>query len=276
MGTTDRYNLALKQWTRLSSLYPGNIELSAQCICTFNGQLYVTGGYYDTRDVTESGYDSEGPPSLVYNPYTYILEDQVNPGLATWKPLPHFLIQNRAAHASIVFKHKLLIGGGVYMTMHDEDMTCEVFSSIEAFDGNSWKPFEPQMSRKRVGNDFIFFVIANTLYAAGGEFEPSGTFSIEHLNPFTNQWELDVERSDLGRSGCCCTCVGSRVYLFGGGEFHSESNCSWDYYDLNANKWASEDASIERSLPKNESRGEIKHAGSGKAVFVLSGIELYD
>ena len=119
-GTTERYNISTSVWTRLKTLYPTpdntGIGLSGQSICEYAGQLYVTGGYYDIRDPSTSGYDSDGPPDLIYNQHTYVLKDNKDdPALATWKILPQSIIQNRAAHASIEFEGKLLIGGGVWM-----------------------------------------------------------------------------------------------------------------------------------------------------------------
>jgi hypothetical protein len=196
IGTTERFDLKTKSWTRLQSKYAGQDQLSAHSIQSFKSKLYVSGGF-DLCDVEGEEYDSS-TVNLTVSHVTYELVESIastsDRSSACWEPIAVSLNQPRGSHASVVYQGRLLVGGGTnFRSLSDGavfDMREEGLNTVEAFDGDRWILLEAKMNRFRGGNSLKFFVFQSELYVAGEEYNTS-IFSIEKMNK-AETWEIGI------------------------------------------------------------------------------------
>jgi hypothetical protein len=143
-----------------------------------------------------------------------------------WKKHDLHTNQNQLFSAAISFQGKLFLAGGVGVRGHN--------NSVQSYDPKVgiWIR-ESNMVKYR--SFFVLFEYKDELYAVGGENYQEST-TIEKRNMTTLEWEV-IADCGKNRYGCTSALVGSKVFLFGG----LENMATFDYYDLETKKWASQD-----------------------------------
>ena len=143
-----------------------------------------------------------------------------------WEKHDLHTTQNQLFSATISFQSKIFLAGGVGVRGH--------INSVQSYDPKVgiWIR-ESNMVKYR--SFFVLFEYKDELYAVGGENYQEST-TIEKRNMTTLQWEV-IADCGKNRYGCTSALVGSKVFLFGG----LENMTTFDYYDLEKKKWASQD-----------------------------------
>jgi hypothetical protein len=93
------------------------------------------------------------------------------------------------------------------------------------------------------------------LYAVGGDWTLQAWMSIEKMSNETGAWQLIVDDYEGGgyRIGCSTVAVGSKIFVFGGGNINfTIHNRTWDALDVSTMQWASATIPEEsRRLPRD-------------------------
>ena len=89
----------------------------------------------------------------------------------------------------------------------------------------------------------------------GGDGPGSGITSIEKLDKVSGEWRVVTELGEV-RHGCGAACMGSKIYVFGGGSFGGNHTTTWNFFDVETEEWASASVSVEhRQLPRRFDAG---------------------
>ena len=99
-------------------------------------------------------------------------------------------------------------------------------------------------------SNFNLLVVRGELYAVGGDCGYfNNTTSIEKLDKVSGEWRVVTELGE-GRNGCGAACMGSKIYVFGGGLGGNDST-TWNFFDVETEEWASASTSVvHRQLPR--------------------------
>jgi hypothetical protein len=234
-ATVERYEIDRDRWQRLP---PMPIAVNHPAVTSYEGLLYVYGGYRDA---------SFGPATAALQRY--------DPVGAKWKLLPPAPTA-RAAAAMAGFGGKLFAAGGVGGD--------EVVRTLEVYDiaARRWHPAKPM----RVAREHIAAVATGEgIYVFGGRSHGRNLKVVERFDPERNRWARlpDLLRP---RSGFAAVVVEGKPIVFGGEELTPEGGTirPVERYDPAARRW--------RSLPGMRTpRHGLGGAELGGRIYALEG-----
>lgn len=254
VGTVERCDPLSGIWTRLKTKLP--VSLQGAAIISLKGKLLIVGGWYDQRETSTDGYDSDGELELSFLPTMLVLdENKTDISEAAFKPS---LIKNipLVSFGCAEYRGKLYAAGGY--NVENGSFSAENLQSgqgiqqdVYSFDDGSWTKLDGQLCRRRL--DPLLAVIEEELYAIGGDSDDC--ISIEKYNPELDKWDQVTELRENRFEGSKAF-SGRRIYFFGGGQpglSMEDKNNTWDYFDVKVGEWASSTIPVEeRALPRTE------------------------
>ena len=102
------------------------------------------------------------------------------------------------------------------------------------------------------GGDSVIATVAEVAAVPSAEEDEddgrSNMTSIEKLDKVSGEWRVVTVLEGEERFGCGAACMGSKIYVFGGG---GDLSTTWNFFDVETEQWASASTSVEhRQLPR--------------------------
>jgi hypothetical protein len=226
---------------------------NSSTLSVLDNKIFILGGYWSSNygDVTSGK--------------VYELEETQDTWSITKKKDNPAGFRNSA---SIELEGKIIVCGGLYDN-------GSLNNRVWCFDPetNDWER-DTVMVRER--ESFSLFVYKKELYAVGGDYNGCTIEKRKNHNTNSNNEEYIKAFSDFNfekngpwmviaacnRKGCASALIGSKIFLFGGGDNKS----TFDYIDLEKKKWASQDDSCK--YYNEESRVMPREINNSIAVFI--------
>jgi N-acetylneuraminic acid mutarotase len=230
----EAYDPSSKTWT--TDIAPLPVALNHPAADSYNGKIYVVGGYLDDRVPTNKLF--------IYDP----VENTWNEGAS----MPTV----RAALTAKFINGILYAVGGA-------NSNFKKLNTNEAYDPstNTWSTKAPMPTAR---NHLSSAVVDDKLYAIGGRTSgPSGNLNTnEAYDPSTNTWSTKAPMP-TARGGLASAVVNGNIYSFGGEAptFVFDTN---EKYDTATNSW-----STEASLPT--ARHGLTAVVSGSDIYLMGG-----
>lgn len=242
IGSLEIYNPVDASWLKDATGLPMTLKSAAAASC--QRKLYVLGG------------DHYCKPQWKKSDRIFYLsnEDSDNEQHYQWTEVSSKLSRGRIFHSATDYNRMIWITGGIM-----EKRTGDVYKdlctrSVEIFDPTNLTITKgPDMLRARCQSTLA--VIKGILYVIGGDVHQSertvGT--VERYCEHGGLW-VNVTEFPKRREGCAICAVDSMIYVFGGYEGRTNFN-DWDAYNVDTNRWLSEDDAIDsESLDPPHSR----------------------
>jgi N-acetylneuraminic acid mutarotase len=230
----EAYDSSSNKWTTNIASLP--VALNHAAADSYNGKIYVVGGYLDDRVATNRLF--------IYDPSHNVWNEGAS--------MP-------AARAALTAK---FINGILY-AVGGANTDFKKLSTNEAYDPstNTWSTKAPMPSAR---NHLSSAVVDGKLYAIGGRTSgPSGNINPnEAYDPSTNTWSTKAPMPSA-RGGLASAAVNGNIYSFGGEAptFVFDKN---EKYDTSTNTW-----STEATLPT--ARHGLTAVALGSKIYVIGG-----
>ena len=230
----EAYDSSSNTWTTSIASLP--VALNHPAADSYNGKIYVVGGYLDDRIATNRLF--------IYDPSQNVWNEGASMPTA------------RAALAAKFINGILYAVGGA-------NSEFKKLSTNEAYDPstNSWSAKAPMPTAR---NHLSSAVVDGKLYAIGGRTSgPSGNIkSNEAYDPSTNSWSAKAPMP-TARGGLASAAINGNIYSFGGEAPTLVFNTN-EKYDTSTNTW-----STEASLPT--ARHGLTGVALGSKIYVIGG-----
>ena len=231
LGSLEIYNPVDASWLKDATGLPITLKSAAAASC--HKKLYVLGG------------DHYCKPHWKKSDRIFYLsnEDSDNEQHYQWTEVSSKLSRGRIFHSVTSYNGKIWITGGI-MEKRPGDVYKDLCTrSVEIFDPTNLTVTKgSEMLRTRLKSTPA--VIKGILYVIGGDVHQSertvGTVEryCEHLGLWVHVTEFPKRRE-----GCAICAVDSTIYVFGGYEGRHNFN-DWDAFNVDTNRWLSEDDTI--------------------------------
>ena len=230
----EAYDSSSNTWTTSIASLP--VALNHPAADSYNGKIYVVGGYLDDRIATNRLF--------IYDPSQNVWNEGASMPTA------------RAALAAKFINGILYAVGGA-------NSEFKKLSTNEAYDPstNSWSAKAPMPTAR---NHLSSAVVDGKLYAIGGRTSgPSGNIKAnEAYDPSTNTWSAKAPMP-TARGGVASAAINGNIYSFGGEAPTLVFNTN-EKYDTSTNTW-----STEASLPT--ARHGLTGVALGSKIYVIGG-----
>jgi N-acetylneuraminic acid mutarotase len=230
----EAYDSSSNTWTTSIASLP--VALNHPAADSYNGKIYVVGGYLDDRIATNRLF--------IYDPSQNVWNEGASMPTA------------RAALAAKFINGILYAVGGA-------NSEFKKLSTNEAYDPstNSWSAKAPMPTAR---NHLSSAVVDGKLYAIGGRTSgPSGNIKAnEAYDPSTNSWSAKAPMP-TARGGLASAAINGNIYSFGGEAPTLVFNTN-EKYDTSTNTW-----STEASLPT--ARHGLTGVALGSKIYVIGG-----
>ena len=230
----EAYDSSSNTWTTSIASLP--VALNHPAADSYNGKIYVVGGYLDDRIATNRLF--------IYDPSQNVWNEGASMPTA------------RAALAAKFINGILYAVGGA-------NSEFKKLSTNEAYDPstNSWSAKAPMPTAR---NHLSSAVVDGKLYAIGGRTSgPSGNLNAnEAYDPSTNTWSTKAPMP-TARGGLASVAINGNIYSFGGEAPTLVFNTN-EKYDTSTNTW-----STEASLPT--ARHGLTGVALGSKIYVIGG-----
>jgi N-acetylneuraminic acid mutarotase len=230
----EAYDSSSNTWTTSIASLP--VALNHPAADSYNGKIYVVGGYLDDRIATNRLF--------IYDPSQNVWNEGASMPTA------------RAALAAKFINGILYAVGGA-------NLEFKKLSTNEAYDPstNSWSAKAPMPTAR---NHLSSAVVDGKLYAIGGRTSgPSGNIKAnEAYDPSTNSWSAKAPMP-TARGGLASAAINGNIYSFGGEAPTLVFNTN-EKYDTSTNTW-----STEASLPT--ARHGLTGVALGSKIYVIGG-----
>ena len=230
----EAYDSSSNTWTTSIASLP--VALNHPAADSYNGKIYVVGGYLDDRIATNRLF--------IYDPSQNVWNEGASMPTA------------RAALAAKFINGILYAVGGA-------NSEFKKLSTNEAYDPstNSWSAKAPMPTAR---NRLSSAVVDGKLYAIGGRTSgPSGNIKAnEAYDPSTNSWSAKAPMP-TARGGLASAAINGNIYSFGGEAPTLVFNTN-EKYDTSTNTW-----STEASLPT--ARHGLTGVALDSKIYVISG-----
>ena len=230
----EAYDSSSNTWTTSIASLP--VALNHPAADSYNGKIYVVGGYLDDRIATNRLF--------IYDPSQNVWNEGASMPTA------------RAALAAKFINGILYAVGGA-------NSEFKKLSTNEAYDPstNSWSAKAPMPTAR---NHLSSAVVDGKLYAIGGRTSgPSGNIKAnEAYDPSTNSWSAKAPMP-TARGGVASAAINGNIYSFGGEAPTLVFNTN-EKYDTSTNTW-----STEASLPT--ARHGLTGVALGSKIYVIGG-----
>jgi N-acetylneuraminic acid mutarotase len=230
----EAYDSSSNTWTTSIASLP--VALNHPAADSYNGKIYVVGGYLDDRIATNRLF--------IYDPSQNVWNEGASMPTA------------RAALAAKFINGILYAVGGA-------NSEFKKLSTNEAYDPstNSWSAKAPMPTAR---NHLSSAVVDGKLYAIGGRTSgPSGNIKAnEAYDPSTNSWSANAPMP-TARGGLASAAINGNIYSFGGEAPTLVFNTN-EKYDTSTNTW-----STEASLPT--ARHGLTGVALGSKIYVIGG-----
>jgi protein-disulfide isomerase/N-acetylneuraminic acid mutarotase len=220
MDVVEAYDTNNETWTSSemngsSVLAPLPIGINHAAAASFDGNLYVVGGYL-TGQV-------EVDHLFIYDP----IANEWSEGAPMSTP--------RAALTANFINGTLYVAGGANIDSSALD-TLEAYHPVN----NTWTQLDPMPTGRQ---HLTSTVVDGKLYVIGGRISGSTNFnSTEVFDPLSDNWTV-VEDMPSKRGGLAAAAIGDSIYVFGGELFGGESpDMVFDNnekYNTTSNSWTS-------------------------------------
>ena len=229
-GTVERIDMLSKRRTLLQQRLPLPAGLRCLSAAVLDDRLYIIGGRYRNE---------EAGRNVISDAMYCLVDHPTDPSAATWTLQPGKLNTPRCYHASISFEGRMWVAGG-------EGNDVNMLSSVEVYNAVS-KKWEVVQSMTKRRYNFNLLVVRSELYAVGGD----AIISIEKLDKVSGGWRVVTVLEGECRYACGAACMGSKIYVFGGGGLIDNHRSTWNFFDVETEQWASASTSVEhRQLPR--------------------------
>jgi N-acetylneuraminic acid mutarotase len=230
----EAYDSSSNTWTTSIASLP--VALNHPAADSYNGRIYVVGGYLDDRIATNRLF--------IYDPSQNVWNEGTSMPTA------------RAALAAKFINGILYAVGGA-------NSEFKKLSTNEAYDPstNTWSTKAPMPTAR---NHLSSAVVDGKLYAIGGRTSgPSGNIkSNEAYDPSTNTWSTKAPMP-TARGGLASATINGNIYSFGGEAPTLVFNTN-EKYDTSTNTW-----STEANLPT--ARHGLAGVALGSKIYVIGG-----
>jgi N-acetylneuraminic acid mutarotase len=230
----EAYDPTTNTWT--TGISPLLVALNHPAADSYNGKLYVVGGYLDDRIPTNRLF--------IYDP-----------ARNTWNEGASMPTARAALTAKFINGILYVVGGA--------NSDFKKLSTNEAYDPstNTWSTKAPMPTAR---NHLSSSAVDDKLYAIGGRTSgPSGNINTnEAYDPSTNTWSTKAPMP-TARGGLASAAISGNIYSFGGEAptFVFDTN---EKYDTATNTW-----STETNLPT--ARHGLTAVASGSDIYIMGG-----
>ena len=230
----EAYDSSSNKWTTSIASLP--VAVNHAATDSYNGKIYVVGGYLDNRVPTNRLF--------IYDPSQNTWTEGASMPTTRADPTAKFI-------------------NGILYAVGGANLDFKKLSTNEAYNPstNTWSPKAPMPTAR---NHLSSAVVDGKLYAIGGRTSgPSGNLNAnEAYNPSTNTWSPKAPMPSA-RGGIASVAINSNIYTFGGEAptFVFDKN---EKYDTSTNKWSSE-----ASLPT--ARHGLTAVAFGSKIYVIGG-----
>jgi len=230
----EAYDSSSNKWT--TNISPLPVALNHAAADTFNGKIFVVGGYLDDRIATNRLF--------IYDPSQNVWNEGASMSTARGALTAKFI-------------------NGILYAVGGANSEFKKLSTNEAYDPstNTWSTKAPMPTAR---NHLTSAVGDGKLYAIGGRTSgPSGNLNAnEAYDPSTNTWSKKAPMP-TARGGIASAVIDGNIYVFGGEAPTLVFNNN-EKYDTSKNTW-----STEASLPT--ARHGLTAAAFGSKIYVIGG-----
>lgn len=210
LHTVLAYDTRTHKWSEPTRLPTGLNHAEA---ATYNGDLYLAGGYLNGEEPTTNFW-------------------QYDPKTNRWTQLASMHQPPRAAGAVGVIGHKLYVAGGAPQTFNVASFPVYNTLEIYDFDTGKWSFGAPmQVGRHHISGA----VVGGKLYVAGGRGSKDHSLDIfERYDPKTDEWET-LPKMPLGVASPRVVTADGKIVVVGG-----EDQLNWEEGDgwVTPSTWA--------------------------------------
>jgi N-acetylneuraminic acid mutarotase len=245
LHTVLAFDTRTKTWSEPTHIPIGLDHAEA---ATYNGKLYLAGGYLDGEEPTTDFW-------------------QYDPKTNRWTQLPSMHQPPRAAGAAAVIGHRLYVAGGAPQTFNVSSFPVYNTLEIYDFDTGKWSFGAPmQVGRHHISGA----AVDGKLYVVGGRGEKDHSLTIfESYDPKADEWKT-LPPIPLGVASPRVVAADGKVVVVGG-----EDQLNWEEGDgwVTPSAWAF-DPKLNRWARLPDMRFERRGGGAGFAggrVYAIGG-----
>jgi N-acetylneuraminic acid mutarotase len=235
MDSVEVYNATNNSWS--TDVAPLPVPLNHPSTATYNGKIYVAGGYY-------YGEFDPSDQLFIYDPMTNSWSEGSPMPTARGSPNAHFV------------NGMLYVIGG--------EANGEVLSINEAYDPTTdeWVSAAPMPTARQHAASSV---VNGSIYVFGGRVTNSldNTDVVEKYDPAINRWTTDLAPMPSKRSGSAATTLNDFVYVFGGEQNEGTFNNN-ERYDPQSDTWTILD-------PMPTARHGLGVASYDSKIFTMGG-----